>query len=85
MRFKIAVLADYTNVTNNGKLNIMGIFSALYAQNVPVQHPRMELVIQFAFESHEAGKTKDLTIDLVDADGRSIFTFRGLMLVPRRP
>lgn len=34
----IGLVADYANVTREGKLNIVGTFDKIYAQNVPAQH-----------------------------------------------
>ena len=47
MRVPLAVLADYANVTTDGKLNIMGIFNRIFASALPVVHPQMRLVMRF--------------------------------------
>lgn len=46
MQVPLAVLADYANVTADGKLNIMGIFDIIYAPQVSFVHPQMQLVMK---------------------------------------
>jgi len=38
--------ADYANITRDGKLNVMGIFSIINAPGFPAVHPQMYLVAQ---------------------------------------
>ena len=47
MHVKVALLADYSNVSREGKLNILGIFDTIYAPTFPTTHPHMQLVIRF--------------------------------------
>lgn len=82
MQIRIAALADYTNVTDNGKLNILGIFSQIHAQNVPAVHPLMQFVVQFAFEPLETG-AKTIRIVLQDADARELLSMEGRLDIPR--
>jgi len=35
----LLLVADYANVTDNGKLNVMGIFQRLHAREFPARHP----------------------------------------------
>jgi hypothetical protein len=84
MRVRIAVLADYASISIGDKLNILGIFSNIVARAEPIVHPQMQLVVQFEFDSVEAGK-KDVKIVLQDEDGKDILTVRGEINVPRSP
>src|SRR5215217_3944288 len=65
MEVKLAVLADYANVSQDGKLNIMGIFQEINAPSLPFPLPQMFLVVPFeeAGDYHFAilvgGETKD--------------------------
>lgn len=77
MRVTLAVLADYANITKEGKLNILGIFDVIHAQNFPVIHPQMQLVMRFEADIAEAGKTKKVEIKLMDADGKIPFVLGG--------
>ncbi len=73
----MAVLADYANITREGKLNILGIFDVIHVQNFPVTHPQMQLVMRFEADLSEAGKTKRLEIQLMDEDGKRLFVLGG--------
>jgi Family of unknown function (DUF6941) len=81
MQLRIAALADYTNITDNGKLNILGIFSQIHAVNVPATHPQMQFVVQFAFEPIETGD-KAIRIALQDADGNELLAMEGTLNLP---
>lgn len=82
MQIRIAVLADYTNITNNGKLNILGIFSQIHAGSVPATHAFMNLVIQFAFEAIEASD-KNVKIILQDADAKQVLSLEGILSISK--
>lgn len=76
MQLRIAALADYTNITDNGKLNILGIFSQIHAANVPAAHPFMQLVLQFAFEAYEIG-AHEIRVVLQDEDANELLSMQG--------
>ena len=82
MQLRIAALADYTNITDNGKLNILGIFSQIHASTVPATHPQMQFVVQFAFEPVETGE-KAIRIALQDDDGNELLAMEGKLSLPR--
>jgi hypothetical protein len=75
VKVTLAVLADYANVSLEGKLNIMGIFDVLIAQSLPAHHPQMHLVARFQSEPAERGMTKVVSYKLLDADGRVLVSF----------
>jgi hypothetical protein len=77
MKVTLAVLADYANITREGKLNLLGIFDAINAQDFPMAHPQMQLVMRFEADIAEAGKTKKLEIKLMDDDGKTLFVLNG--------
>ena len=82
MQLRIAALADYTNITDNGKLNILGIFSQIHAASVPAVHPLMQFVVQFAFEPVETGD-KTIRIVLQDEDGNELLAMEGHLALPQ--
>lgn len=82
MQLRIAALADYTNITDNGKLNILGIFSQIHANSVPATHPQMQFVVQFAFEPVETGD-KSIRIALQDIDGNELVAMEGTLNLPK--
>ena len=77
MKITLAILADYANITREGKLNILGIFDVIHAQDFPVVHPQMQLVMRFEADISEAGKTKKVEIQLMDEDGKRLFVLDG--------
>lgn len=70
----LAVVADAANLSDNGKLNILGVFSTLYAAQTPCQHPQMALVLGFQATALERGMQQSVSIRLVNADGQSVLT-----------
>lgn len=77
-----AVLADYVNVTIDGKLNIMGIFDVIRAPSFPVIHPQMRLVLKLQGSPSERGSTKSIQIKLLDADGKQLLEIATTLSIP---
>ncbi len=71
MEVKLAVLADAANVSQEGKLNILGGFSVLWAPRFPTRHPKMTLVLKLEGTAGENPGHK-LGIRVVDADGQMV-------------
>lgn len=85
MDVPLALLADYANVTQEGKLNIMGIFGRLIAPAFPTTHPEMCLVMRFEAGPAERGSTKKVEVKLLDADGRVKFNSSSQIPIPDEP
>jgi Family of unknown function (DUF6941) len=85
MQVKLALLADYANVTAEGKLNILGIFDRITVQNLPVMHPQMHLILRLEAASTERNRTHNIEIRLVDPDGETVFEVKGDMMPPADP
>lgn len=67
------LLADYANLTGNGKLNVMGVFRQIYANRFPCRHLSMFLVIKIHADPIEELRGERILIArLVDADGSVI-------------
>lgn len=77
MKVTLAVLADYANITREGKVNILGIFDVMHVKTFPVTHPQMQLVMKFEADIAEAGKNKKLEIQLMGEDGKRLFVLAG--------
>ena len=69
MQLLTILAADYANVAEGGKLNVMGIFTQIFAPTFPAMHPSMFLVIKLGPDFPEYGQERQLTITLVDDDG----------------
>jgi hypothetical protein len=72
MDVSLLLLADYANVEQGGKINVMGIFDRINAPQFPVRHPLMVLVARLTAELGETGRERQVTIKLVDEDGGDV-------------
>jgi uncharacterized protein DUF6941 len=71
MKVEIFTLCDAATTDAVGKLNILGSFDRLGAQQAPVTHPQCALAIKLRFERLEEGQ-KRIRIAFVDSDGASV-------------
>jgi len=69
MEVSLALVADAANRSEEGKLNILGAFSNLFAVTYPVRHPEMQLVLRMEASVAEVGTLKKFKVLLLDADG----------------
>jgi hypothetical protein len=83
MDVTLAVLADYANVSQDGKLNVMGIFQEVNPPVLPFALPQMYLVVSFEAGPAEFGSVKDIRFALLDSDGNEMLALEGQAEVPR--
>jgi hypothetical protein len=83
MRPILFLVADYANITREGKLNVMGIFNDIYSFNFPARHSSMHLVCKLGAELGEYGQTRDFTVKLLDDDGNQIMDVSGQFQIPK--
>ena len=81
MKVVFGLIADSAEVSDNGKLNILGVFSSIKASQFPATHPKMCLVIRFEVLSVEFGIEKDLRIALVGPSGKEAAALEGKFCV----
>ncbi len=72
MDVTLAALADSANISQEGKLNILGEFNQINAPTLPALHPAMSLVLRLEAGPVEYGQEKHLEVSLVDADGNRV-------------
>lgn len=77
MKVVLALIADYVNVSQEGKLNILGIFDRISASGLPVIHPQMQLIMTLEADRSEAEREHKLEIELIDMDGNKLFSVTG--------
>ncbi len=82
MDVPLALLADYANVSREGKLNVMGVFNRIRAKELPTVHPEMQLVFRLEAGPAERGQDKTIEIKLLDADANAIQHLTGHLTVP---
>ena len=83
MRTLLFLVADYANITREGKLNVMGIFNDIYSFNFPARHSSMHLIAKLGAELGEYGQTRDFTVKLLDEDGNHIMDVSGQIQMPK--
>jgi hypothetical protein len=71
MELKVALLADAANVSVEGKLNILGEFGIIWARQVPVSWPLMQLVLRLEATAAE-GPRHRLGIRAMNEDGQLV-------------
>lgn len=76
MEIKTAVLADAANVSQEGKLNITGIFNRIQAGSFPLTWPFMALVVRLEAHLSELGKHR-INIQITDEDGGKLAMVEG--------
>jgi hypothetical protein len=74
MQVPLALLADYANVSAEGKLNVMGAFDVINARRFPARHAQMHLVFRLEANPAEAGSKKSLEIKLMAEDGQMLLS-----------
>jgi Family of unknown function (DUF6941) len=55
MHVSFAIFADAANLSQEGKLNILGVFDALQVAQLPAIHPRAHLVVHLKGTSADVG------------------------------
>ena len=81
----LAVLADYATVSQDGKLNVMGIFQEVNPPALPFALPQMYLVVSYAAGPAEFDTVKNIKIALLDSDGKEMLALEGQVPVQRPP
>lgn len=74
--------ADYANIAEGGKLNVMGIFRSISSERFPTRHPSMYLVIKLGAELGEHGQKRDMSVILRDPLGKELLKTTGEIEVP---
>ncbi len=70
MNIQVAVLCDAAT-NDNEKLNLLGAFDTIYAQQLPAIHPQCSVALRLTFTPGDEGHHQ-VTLNFVNADGRAI-------------
>ncbi len=81
----MTILADEANVSQEGKLNVLGIFDRISGNSFPTVHPRMVFAFRVQSGYPDSGETFPIRVQLVDADGGKMFEAKGELTAPRVP
>ena len=70
MNVQVAVLCDAAT-DENGKMNLLGAFDTIYAQQLPAVHPQCAVALRVTFAANDEGQRK-LKLNFINADGHAI-------------
>ena len=85
MDLDFAFLADAADVAS-GKLFVMGgAFDTVYVVGFPATHPTLAVVVRLLLAPHDLDRKHKLEILLLDADGHSIASAPGELMVSKSP
>ena len=76
MHVAFALFADAANVSQEGKLNILGVFDALHVGTAPAIHPRAHLVVHIKGTSGDIG-THTVTLRWLSPRGTELWSSAG--------
>jgi hypothetical protein len=76
MHATFALFADAANLSQDGKLNILGVFDALQVLSLPAMHPRANLVLHLKGSPDDVG-THTVAFRWVSPSGQELWTSTG--------
>jgi hypothetical protein len=85
MIIPMAFLADEANISQEGKLNVMGIFDRIVAEELPVSHPRMVFAFRVTAEFGDGGRSFPVVVRLLDDADAVMFEAAGEINPPIVP
>lgn len=84
MHVSFALFADAANLSQEGKLNILGVFDAVQVGTLPTVHPRACLVVHLKGDIHDVGRHA-LALRWVGPSGQELWQTEGEMEVQAPP
>ncbi|HVZ78499.1 MAG TPA: hypothetical protein VG818_11005 [Gemmatimonadaceae bacterium] len=76
MFVSFALFADAANLSQEGKLNILGVFDALQVGALPAVHPRAHLVVHLKGTSMDVG-SHNVTLRWTNPEGSELWSSTG--------
>jgi hypothetical protein len=77
MQLRYALVCDYANVTNDGKLNALGVLDRIYAGQYPAIHRMMFMVMSFESDHDDEEQTRAIDVQLIDPDANVVSRIQG--------
>ncbi len=84
MHISFAVFADAANLSQDGKLNVLGIFDALHVSGFPSVHPRVHFVVRVKGSSSDVG-THQLAFHWTNPHDSELWSSTGELQVEAGP
>ena len=73
MHVSFTLFADAANLSQEGKLNVLGVFDAVHVGQFPALHPRATLVIRLKGRPNDAG-THPMTLRWINPRGNELWS-----------
>jgi hypothetical protein len=80
VEIRLAVLADYAAVTDDGKLVVAGVFDTLAVAELPAAHAHVAIAVRIHVPVGE-GPEHDIAVRFVDPDGQQLLEMGGRLPV----
>ncbi|MES2178436.1 MAG: hypothetical protein V4550_11310 [Gemmatimonadota bacterium] len=84
MHVTFAVFADAANLSQEGKLNILGVFDALQVGSLPALHPRATLVVHLKGSPTDAGPHR-VGLQWMSPSGSELWSSEGELGIAQPP
>jgi hypothetical protein len=84
MQVAFALFADAANLSQEGKLNVLGVFDALQVGQLPTVHPRAHLVVHLKGSPSDVGR-HTVTLRWINPSGSELWTSSGELNVGQPP
>ena len=84
MQVSFAVFADAANLSQEGKLNVLGVFDALQVGSLPAVHPRAHLVVHLKGTPTDVGR-HTVTLRWINPSGNELWNSTGELNVGQPP
>jgi hypothetical protein len=84
MNISFALFADAANLSQEGKLNILGVFDAVQVGTLPAVHPRANLVVRLKGTRTDVG-SHSVTMRWLNPEGHELWNSTGELNVASPP
>jgi hypothetical protein len=84
MHVSFALFADAANLSQEGKLNILGVFDAVQVTTLPTVHPRATFVVRLKGGRSDAG-THTMALRWVNPQGTELWSSSGELSIADAP
>jgi hypothetical protein len=84
MHVTFALFADAANLSQEGKLNILGVFDALQVGTLPALHPRATLVVHLKGSAADAGNHR-VSLQWLSPSGSELWSSDGELGIAAPP
>ncbi len=84
MHVSFALFADAANISQEGKLNVLGVFDAVHVGQFPALHPRATLVVRLKGTPADVG-THPMTLRWTNARGTELWSSTAELAVAATP